>query len=427
MISQLGNTMVQTTASIIVGNFAGTISLAAVSLVNSVFMIVLVVGLGIAYGLTPLVAQENGRKNNKECANLFSNSLFLNIAIGVVLFLAIYFGSMKVIDHLDQDPEVVKVAKPYLFILSLSIIPIMIFSAFKQFAEGLGFTRQAMNIMVWGNILNIVLAFIFVKGMFGIAPMGVIGVGYSTFIDRIVMAIAMGLYIFRSKTFRPYIKHFTITQIDKVRSIKIFKIGYTVALQYVFEIGAFAVAAVLAGTIGANEQAAHQVAINLAAMAYMMASGVAAAATIQTGNNLGKGNIYRVKTFAITSYHIVIALMLATGVIFLTFNYQLPWLFTSDNNVIYLAAQLLIIAGLFQLFDGTQVLGLGILRGLSDVNVPTILVFFAYWIVGLPLAYFLSIPIGLGLKGIWYGLTVGLITSSTLLFIRYRRQIKYLK
>ncbi len=426
MISQLGNTMVQTTASIIVGNFAGTIPLAAVSLVNSVFMIVLVVGLGIAYGLTPLIAQENGKKNFEECAKLFSNSLFLNTVMGIILFLVIYFGSMKAIDHLDQDPAVVREAKPYLLILSLTIIPIMVFSTFKQFAEGLGFTRQAMNIMIWGNILNIILAFIFVKGMFGIEPMGVKGVGYSTLIDRILMAIAMGVYIFKSKKLRPYMVHFRLRLIDRMRCVKIFKIGYSVALQYVFEIGAFAGAAILAGTIGAHEQAAHQVAINLVAMAYMVASGVAAAATIQTGNNIGKGKIYRVKLFATSSYHIVSVLMIITGLLFLFFNIQLPSLFTSDQIVIALAAQLLLIAALFQLFDGTQVVGLGILRGMSDVNIPTFMVFFSYWVIGLPLAYVLSIPMGLGLKGIWYGLTVGLITSSVLLFIRYIKQMNYL-
>src|SRR5690606_7954770 len=171
MISQLGHTMVHTADSVIVGHFAGTIALAAVSLVNSVFMIVMVVGLGIAFGLTPLVAQENGRNNKEECAKLFSNSLFLNIIAGIVLFFMVYYGSMAMLTHLDQDPRVVVEAKPFLFILSLSIIPIMIFSAFKQFAEGLGFTKQAMRITIWGNVLNVIIAMVFVKGMFGIKPL----------------------------------------------------------------------------------------------------------------------------------------------------------------------------------------------------------------------------------------------------------------
>lgn len=420
MISQLGHTMVHTADSVIVGHFVGTIALAAVSLVNSVFMVVMVVGLGIAFGLTPLVAQENGKNNKEECAKLFSNSILLNIIFGILLFFAVYFGSMALITHLDQDPDVVEEAKPFLLILSLSIIPIMVFSAFKQFAEGLGFTKQAMRITIWGNVLNIVLAIVFVKGMFGITPMGVSGVGYATLIDRCLMALVMGVYIFKSKDFRPYIKFFALKQIDRVRSFKILKIGSPVAMQYVFEMGAFAAASILAGRLGAVEQASHQVAINLAAITYMMATGIASAATIQVGTSFGKNNMTRLFNFSVSSYHIVLVFMVFSAILFATLNQILPLIYTTDTAVIYLASQLLIIAGLFQLFDGTQVVGLGILRGMSDVNTPTFIVFIAYWIIGLPLGYFLGFEMGYGLKGIWYGLTLGLFTSTLLLFLRYR-------
>jgi len=422
MISQLGHTMVHTADSVIVGHFVGTIALAAVSLVNSVFMVVMVVGLGIAFGLTPLVAQENGKNNKEECARLFSNSILLNIIFGILLFFTVYYGSMAMITHLDQDPEVVEEAKPFLLILSLSIIPIMVFSAFKQFAEGLGFTKQAMRITIWGNVLNIVLAIVFVKGMFGITPMGISGVGYATLIDRCLMALVMGVYIFKSKDFRPYIKFFALKQIDSVRSFKILKIGSPVAMQYVFEMGAFAAASVLAGRLGAVEQASHQVAINLAAITYMMATGIASAATIQVGTSYGKNNMKRLFSFSVSSYHIVLVFMVFSAILFATLNQVLPLIYTTDTAVIYLASQLLIIAGLFQLFDGTQVVGLGILRGMSDVNTPTFIVFIAYWIIGLPLGYFLGFEMEYGLKGIWYGLTVGLFTSTLLLFLRYQKK-----
>src|SRR5690554_2832473 len=163
VISQLGHMLVQVADSIVVGHFAGTIPLAAVSLVHSIFMIVMVIGLGIAYGLTPLIAQENGRKNTAECGALLANSIWINLFTGISLFCLVYFGSMAAIDHLDQHPAVVREAKPYLFILSLSIVPLMVFNAFKQFAEGLGFTKQAMRITIWGNVLNVVLASIFVR------------------------------------------------------------------------------------------------------------------------------------------------------------------------------------------------------------------------------------------------------------------------
>ncbi len=423
VISQLGHMLVQIADTVVVGHFVGTVPLAAVSLVHSVFLIVMVIGLGIAYGLTPLIAQENGRKNYAECGALLSNSLWINCVSGILLFGVVFFGSMVAIDHLDQDPAVVREAKPYLFILSLSIAPLMVFQTFKQFAEGLGFTRQAMNIVLWGNVINILLAIVFVRGLFGIEPMGVRGVGYATLIDRCLMALVMGIYVFRSVHFKRYLQRFHVLRLERWRCFSILRIGAPVAMQNVFEVGAFATAAVMAGTIGANEQAAHQIAITLAATTYMMASGIASAATIKTGHSYGKRNIQRLGRFASSSYRIVLVFMVVSALLFVLLNQYLPWLFTKDTAVIGIAAQLLIIAGFFQLFDGTQVVGLGILRGMGDVNVPTLIAFVAYWLVGLSAAYVLGFVLDIGVAGIWYGLTLGLLTSSVLLYLRYLKVV----
>lgn len=426
VVSQLGHTLVHLADSVIVGHFAGTIQLAAVSLVNSLFMLILVLGMGISYGLTPLIAQENGRKNYDECGKLLSNSLIINFFMSILLYAFVHLGTLLVIDHIGQSPEVVAYAKPYLGYLGISIIPLMIFQTFKQFAEGLGFTKQAMFVSIWGNLLNIILGIIFVKGMFGIAPMGVKGVGLSTLIDRTLMAIVMSYYVLKSKHFKLYTKSFRLGLIDKVRSFKIVKIGAPVALQYSFEISAFSGAAILIGTIGAVEQAAHQVAINLASVTYMMASGIASAATIKTGNNFGKGNFSDLRKSAIASYHVILLFMTVTAGLFILANNFLPYIYTEDVAVINIAAQLLIIAGFFQLFDGTQVVGLGVLRGIGDVNIPTLITFIAYWIIGIPLGYLLGIVLGFGVNGIWYGLTFGLLTASTLLFLRFQKKTRLL-
>lgn len=420
VISQLGHTLVQTLDTVIIGHYAGTIALAAVSLVHSVFMVVLVIGLGVAYGLTPLIAQENGKSNFKQCAELLSNSLWLNVVAAIFLFVTVYYGSMFAMQHADQDPSVVETARPYLLILSLSILPLMIFQTFKQFAEGLGFTKQAMSITIWGNVLNVIIAVILVKGMFGIEPIGVRGVGIATLIDRVLMMLIMIWYVFRSANFKLYLQHFSIKFVDFSKIAKVIKIGLPVALQYVFEIGVFAVAALMAGHIGAVEQASHQTAITLAAMTYMMAGGIASAATIKVGNSFGNQNYVRLQRFAYASYHLVIIFMMFFAVIFTLFNQYLPYFITNDTNVAALASQLLVIAALFQLFDGTQVVGLGTLRGMGDVNIPTFITFVAYWLVGLPTAYMLGIYFNAGVKGIWYGLTLGLLTSSALLYLRFR-------
>ncbi|MFD2597423.1 MATE family efflux transporter [Sphingobacterium corticis] len=420
VISQLGHTMVHTADTIIVGQFAGRIPLAAVSLVHAVFMVVLVIGLGIAYGITPLIAQHNGKNNYGECAKLLSNSLWLNVITGVLLFCAVYWGSMYAMQHTDQDPLVVETAKPYLFILGLSILPLMVFNAFKQFTEGLGFTRQAMNITIWGNVLNIIIAIILVRGMFGFPAMGIRGVGIATLIDRVLMMVVMATYVLKSKNFKRYLADFSLRFIERTRMWNIFKIGAPVAMQYVFEIGAFATAALIAGKIGALQQAAHQVAITLAAMTYMMASGIASAATIKTGNAFGTGNFYRLQKFAKVSYRLVLVFMIFWAIVFALFNRYLPFIITQDTAVISISAGLLLIAGMFQLFDGTQVVGLGVLRGMGDVNVPTAITFVAYWIIGVPSAYLMGITLDWGVQGIWYGLTLGLLSSSVLLYWRYK-------
>lgn len=426
VVSQIGHMAVHIADSIIVGQFAGTAQLAAVSLVNSLFMLTLVLGMGISYGLTPLIAQENGRKNYDECGKLLSNSLIINIITGAFLYAVLHFGTLSVIDHLGQSAEVVAYAKPYLGLLAFSIVPLMIFQTFKQFAEGLGFTMQAMLISIFGNILNIILGIILVKGMFGITPMGVKGVGISTLVDRSLMALVMFIYVLRSKNFKVYLQKFKINAIDKVRSMQIFRIGAPVAMQYIFEISAFSGAAILIGTIGAAPQAAHQIAITLAALTYMVANGIASSATIKTGNYLGQRNFTDLRRSAIASYHVVLAFMTCTALLFVFASSLLPYIYTDDLKVVTIAAQLLIIAGFFQLFDGTQVVGLGILRGIGDVNMPTFITFLSYWVIGIPLGYFLGIYLGMGVKGIWYGLTFGLLTASILLFFRFQHRTRLL-
>jgi len=416
VISQLGHTLVQTSDTVIVGHFAGTIPLAAVALANSVFIITLIIGIGISYGITPLIAQHNGRENYAECGRLLSNSLFINLITGIVLFAVTFSCAILVLDHLDQTPKVVKEAKPFLILLGLSIIPMLIFNTFKQFTEGLGFTKQAMSITIWGNVFNIVLGIILVAGF----KMGVTGVGISTLADRCIMSVVMGSYVFRSQNFKKYLRTFALKNIDRLRSLQLLKIGAPVALQYTFEISAFSAAAIIIGTIGYHEQAAHQVAINLAALTYMMASGFSAAAAIKSGNYFGMKEHQQLRHSAISSYHIVLVFMCITALIFAVFNHLLPWIYTSDNQVIVIASQLLIIAALFQLFDGTQVVGLGILRGMGDVNIPTVITFLAYWVIGLPVGYILGLTLHLGVKGVWYGLVLGLMASSILLFLRFQ-------
>jgi MATE family multidrug resistance protein len=193
-----------------------------------------------------------------------------------------------------------------------------------------------------------------------------------------------------------------------------------VALQYTFEVSAFSGAAIIIGTISPIAQAAHQVAISLASLTYMAASGIAAASAIKSGNFFGAKKHSELRLSAISNYHIAIVFMSVAALAFTFGNHLLPWIYTLDNRVIAIAAQLLVIAAFFQLFDGTQVVGLGVLRGMGDVNIPTFITFIAYWIIGLPVGFLLGITFHMGVSGVWYGLVLGLLTASILLFIRFQ-------
>ncbi|SFO23896.1 multidrug resistance protein, MATE family [Chitinophaga sp. YR627] len=422
VISQLGHTMVAFSDTIVIGH-TGDVPLAAVALGSSLFSIFMVVGIGMSYGLTPLIAQENGRKNLSRCGYLLRHSLAINILLGILLSAVIIIGSNH-LDLLGQEERVRVLARPFLQLLGFSFFPLMIFLTFKQFAEGLGFTRQAMNISIIGNVLNIVLGIILVYGLFGAPKMGVVGVGIATLTDRTLMGVAMAWYVLRSPRFKPYLQEFRQRYLSGAALKQLLGIGTPVALQYVFEISAFSGAIVMAGWIGAREQAAHQIAINLASITYMMASGISAAAGIKSGNHFGAEQWRDLRSSAIASYHMVLVMMGTTALIFMLGCRLLPLMYITDPQVVDIAAHLLIIAAFFQLFDGTQVVGLGILRGLGDVRVPTVITLLAYWGLGLPIGYLFGIHLNFGIQGIWWGLLIGLLTASILLFFRFQHKTK---
>jgi len=425
VISQLGHTLVGLSDSIIIGH-TGKVPLAAVSLGNSIFTTFMVAGIGMSYGLTPLIAQESGKGNKKRCGRLLSHSLLINLLVALAMFSIIFTGSSH-LDLLKQEADVAVQAKPFLRLLAFSIIPLMVFLTFKQFAEGLGFTRQAMNISIIGNILNILLGITLVYGLFGIPKMGVLGVGISTFVDRLVMGVTMAWYVLKAPRFKAYLHSFRFGNFKTELLKKITGIGTPVAMQYIFEVSAFSGAAIMVGWIGATELAAHQIALSLAAMTYMMASGISAAAGIRSGNNFGKQNFSALRLSAIASYHLVIVLMSFCALIFLVGNQVLPGFYIQDDSVIKVASGLLIIAALFQLFDGTQVVGLGVLRGLGDVKIPTWITFLAYWVIGIPVGHLLCFHWNWGVNGVWWGLTFGLMTASILLFFRFHYRTKQLE
>src|SRR4051812_39504849 len=238
VLSQLGHIMVGVVDTAMVGQI-GTIPQAAVALSNSFYTLVLVFGLGVSYGITPLVAAADSTKHYSENARLLKHGIIINTVLGILLF-AFLFVCSPALNLLNQKKEVVDMAIPFLNVMMLGMIPLCIFSGFKQFTEGLSFTRVAMLITIGANILNILLNYLMIFGHWGIPEMGLMGSCWASFIARVIMAVAMFLYVYYNKHFRKYWVGFSFRNISKELTKKILAIGVPSGLQWVFEVGAFA-------------------------------------------------------------------------------------------------------------------------------------------------------------------------------------------
>jgi MATE family multidrug resistance protein len=418
VISQVGHVIVNLTDSVLIGHL-GPVKLAACSLGLSVFAVLMVLGIGIAYGLTPHISREYGADDKDACGKYLVNSFLINMITGVLIYIGIYFLSTQ-LSKLGQQPEVVTEALPFLRIIGLSMIPLMLFLTFKQFAEGLNFTRQAMIITLIADGINIFLTYGLINGEFGLPRLELRGAGIANLISRSLMAILMISYVLRSKNFKSYLHQAKVKFIKWKDSLAIINYGIPTAFQYLFEIGAFALAALMMGMISANHQSAHQIAISIASATYMAASGIGAATAVRVGNALGEKNYLNLRRAGFSGYWMVLVFMGLSAIFMIIGKEAFPKFYMDHPEVNSIASVLMIIAAFFQLSDGTQVVGLGALRGMGDVKIPTLVTFVAYWVIAIPLSYYLGFTLKMGAEGIWIALSLGLTISAVLLFWRFR-------
>lgn len=422
VLTQAGQIIVHLVDNAMVGR-VGTTELAAAAFANSIFMTVMIFGIGIFLGITPLIGHASGAKNNTKVAETIKNGLIL--AAFIVIFLtAISWTLTYLMPYMKQPTEVYQAAVPYYRLLTLSLIPFLVFILFKQIGEGIGNTIIAMIATIASNVLNIILNYVLIFGKWGFPEMGLVGAGYATFISRIAMALLIVIGLIVSKKTGFYLKLVPVAKASIQGIIHTFKIGLPIAGQMVVEISSFALGAIMMGWIGDVQLAAHQVALGMASFTFMIANGVAMASTIRVSYQLGRRDFGSMERVAMSAVHIVLAYMLFCGVLFLLFRNELPRIFSPDLPVIAQAATLLIIAAVFQVFDGLQVICLGILRGFADVKVPMIIATISYIFIGIPVSYIAAFTFNLGAEGIWYGFVVGLATAGILLAFRIRKKIR---
>lgn len=422
----LGHQVVALVDNIMVGQL-GSAELAAVSLGNSFMFVAMSLGVGFSTAITPLVAEADGAGNRERGKSSFKHGLFLCAVLGLALFAVVMF-SKPLMYVMKQPPEVVDLAMPYLTLVAASLVPLIIFQGFKQFSDGMSMTRFPMYATIVANLVNILLNYIFIFGKFGAPALGVVGAAIGTLASRFVMVGYLWYLLSRKEKSRYFVTNIKIFTLSKSMLKKLLGLGFPSAMQMFFEVGIFTSAVWLSGILGKNPQAANQIALNLASMTFMVAMGFSVAAMIRVGNQKGLKNFKELRRVALSIGLLTSILALVFAVFFILFNDALPKIFLDYNNpvdfadnveVVTIAAQLLIIAAIFQFTDALQVVALGALRGMQDVKIPTIITFIAYWIIGFPISYFLSMETSLESMGIWIGLLAGLTASGVMLFIRF--------
>lgn len=424
MLTQVGQVSVNLFDNIIVGKLLGANALAAVSLSNAIFFSVFIFGLGFSFAIPPLVSEAHSQENHSRINSVFRHGFVVNVLLAL-LMMGIIYAFIPLLPHLDQPKEILPDTTSFLSVIILSIFPFMMFQTMREVSEGLSYTIGVTKATILANIINVILNYVFIKGLFGIPPMGVAGSALATVIARICMLIFLYFVMLKNEKTRRYIKDFSlkIELFTKEMFAKLFKLGIPTALQMFFEVTAFAAAAVICGMISAKDIAAHQIALSMASFTFNLCIGFSVASTVMIGRKLGEKDFVNLQKTGYNNIKISFLFMLMCGMVFIFGRNILPTFFTKkeDVEVISLASQLLIIAALFQLSDGIQVTVLGCLRGLQDVKIPSIITFIAYWVITIPLGYFLCVTLKMGAWGMWIALGIGLTISAVLLVFRFKK------
>jgi multidrug resistance protein, MATE family len=401
----------------------GHVPLAASSLGNNVFFIIVVFGIGLLMVIPALISIIDKQKGQHDLSKFIKDGFWLTLIVSLLTFVLLMVA-LQFFDIFKQQDDVAELAKPYLQIIAYSILPMFLFMLFKGVSDGHSNTKPSMIITLIALALNVLLNWILIYGHWGFEAQGLNGAGWATFWSRMFMAGSMLFWILRNKKIDVSIyklRHKTTS--DKSYLRLLLKKGIPSGFQFFFEVTAFALAGIFAGRIGAMEQASHQIAMNLASVTYMFLGGLSTAGMIVTGEYHAFNNIAKIREY---TKHILIlgfGFTLLFSIAFIGFKTPLASLFSDNVEVIAIAAKLLLFAAAFQLFDGIQVIHQGILRGMEDTYVPSLITMLAYWFVAIPLCYIFGLVFEWSVNGIWLGLTIGLILSAALLSIRIKKML----
>ena len=433
ILGMLGHTLIGIVDKLMVGNL-GSAELAAVSLGNSFVFIAMSIGIGFSTAITPIVAEGDAEKDTLKVRSAFHNGLFLCTVLGITLFVLVFF-SKPLMYVMGQPAEVIALALPYLGWTAFSLLPMVMYQGYKQFADGLSMTKYSMYAIVMANIVHVPINYALIYGVWIFPEMGVTGAGLGTVISRIMMVVFMHFILANNKKLNVYFHGFTFEEIKKVTLRKIINLGLPSSMQMLFEVALFTSAVWLCGSIGKTSQAANEIALSLATVTFMFAMGLSVTAMIRVSNQKGLNDYKNLVVVAKSIFLLAVIIEVVFALFFIVFNNYLPHFFLNMDNemqaldnseVIAIAAQLLIVAAIFQISDGVQVVVLGALRGLQDVKIPMYITFVAYWIFGFPISFYLGKYTEWRSVGVWIGLLAGLTAAAIFLYLRFNYLTKKL-
>ncbi len=415
--SQAGQVSVMLADTVMVGA-VGETELAAVAFAGNLSMPILYSG-GMAMCITPLVGKRFGALRHDSIAFCLKQTKIFSYIVGLTQ-VAVSLLLWMLMPYMGQPADVVEMAQAYMPILLASFLPAQMFIGYKQFVEGLHNTQVPMRISLIGNALNIVLNYIFIQ------QWGYIGAAWATLVARLFMWLTIDIIVRKGQLCRPYFSQLPAVKL-KFRAVKkMLLYGLPIGGQMVVECIAFSLGGIMMGWIGTAELAAHQVVMTLTCLTFMMAGGLSSAVTIKVSVSRGQRDAQAVGRYTKASILAVTLFMLTTSVILITGRNIIPACFSDSVAVIQAAATLMVIGGMFQLFDGLQVVALGALRGMGDMTFPALVSGVAYTATCLPVGYIVAFVFEIGAAGIWIGYLAGLILAASMLLLRVRRNLKQL-
>ncbi len=415
VMAELGWVTMGIVDTLMVGRL-GAGAIGAVGLASMLFFAVAVFAMGLLLGLDPLVAQAFGADRIDDCHRWLVAGVWLGVLVALPI-VAVVFAINLSLGAWGLPPEVLTLTRPYLSVLTWSLPPLLLYVAFRRYLQAMNIVGPVMIALVAANVVNAVANWILIFGHAGAPAMGVRGSAYATLLARIFMAAYLLVVIVRHEArVVPRLRE-TPMGLDVARLRELFRLGLPAAGQAVLEVGVFAAATALAGRVSANALAAHQIALNMAALTFMVPLGISSAAAVRVGQALGRDDPRGAMTAGWTAILIGVAFMATAATVFLLVPRALISAFTTDASVLRIGVALLFVAAVFQLFDGLQGVTTGALRGLGDTRTAMMWNLAGHWLVGLPLGYLLCFRWGLGVVGLWWGLSAGLMICGIALIL----------